>query len=160
MRKMLIAIDGSKGALRGVEYVGDQFGSVGDLRITLYQVSRGVPPQWWDDGHILNERETEARRAVLDKWLANQKIMVEATFQKAIETLIRNGVNPGQIEIKSVQEPVANVADCILTEARNGGYQTLVIGRCGHSSAAHFLLGSIASRIIHRGAGLAICVVE
>ncbi len=160
MRKMLIAIDGSKGALKGVEYVGEQFGGMGDLQITLYQVSQGVPPEWWDDGHILNDLERETRRAVLDKWLANQKIMVEATFQKATETLIRNGINPEQIMIKSVQEPVANVADCILTEAKEGGYQTLVIGRCGHSSTAHFLLGSIASKIINRGAGLAICVVE
>ncbi len=160
MKAMLVAIDGSKGALKGVEYVGEQFGGMGDLRITLYQVSQGVPPEWWDDGHILNEQEREARKAVLDRWLANQKIMLEATFKEAIETLIRKGINPEQIETKAVHEVVADVADCILTEAKNGGYQTLVIGRCGHSSTTHYLLGSIASRIINRGAGLAICVVE
>ncbi len=159
MKKMLIAIDGSKGASRAVEYVGEQFGGMGDLRITLYQVSLGVPPEWWDDGHILNEMEKEARKAVLDKWFGNQKIMREATFRKATEALTSKGINPGQIETKLVQEPIANVADCILTEAKVGGYQTLVIGRCGHSSTAH-LLGSIASRILNRGSGLAICVVE
>ncbi len=160
MKKMLIAIDGSKGALRAVEYVGEQFSGMGDVQITLYHVSQGVPPELWDDGHILNETEKGARKSVLDTWQANKKIMLEATFQKAIEALTTKGINPEQIETKSTQEPVADVPDCILTEARNGGYQTLVIGRCGHSSTAHFLLGSIASRIVNHGAGLAICVVE
>ncbi len=85
---------------------------------------------------------------------------LEVTFQKAIEVLTRKGINPEYIETKSVQEPVPSVADCILTEARDEGYQTLVKGRCGHSSTAHFVLGSIASRIINRGAGLIICVVK
>ena len=160
MKKMLIAIDGSKGALKGVEYVAEQFAGISDLRITLFHVTPGVPPEMWDDAHILNEGEKAARKTVLEKWEANQKITTKATFQAAIEIIVQKGINREQIETKSIREPMSDVADCIVTEARNGAYQTLVIGRCGHSSTVHFLMGSIASRIINRGAGMAICVVE
>ncbi|HMK74581.1 MAG TPA: universal stress protein [Thermodesulfobacteriota bacterium] len=54
MRKILIVIDGSEGALKAVDYAGKQFTGMGDLQITLYHVSPGVPPELWDDGHILN----------------------------------------------------------------------------------------------------------
>jgi nucleotide-binding universal stress UspA family protein len=160
MKKMLLAIDGSKGALKGVKYVGEQFAGISDLRITLFHVPLGVPPELWDDGHILTEGEKAARKAVLDKWEANQKFTIEATFQAAIEILIQKGVNREQVETKTIRESMYDVAECILTEARDGGYLTLVIGRCGHSSTPHYLMGSITNSILNRGAGIAICVVE
>ena len=160
MKKILVAIDGSKGALKAVDYVGQQFVGMSDLQITLFHVLPGVVPELWDDGHILTGEEKAARNAVLDKWLANQKLKLDPIFQTATETLRGKGINPDQIETKSVSGSAANVTECILTEARTGGYQTLVLGRCGHSPAAHFFMGSIASRIINHGAGITICVVE
>jgi nucleotide-binding universal stress UspA family protein len=160
MKKMLVAIDGSKGGLKAVEYVGQQFAGMSDMRMTLFHVLPGVAPELWDDGHVLTEEEKTARNVVLDKWLANQKLKLDPIFQTAIETLTRNGINPEQIETKSISGSAAKVTDCLLTEAKTGGYQTLVLGRCGHSPAAHFFMGSIANRIINHGAGIAICVVE
>ena len=160
MKKMLIAIDGSKGALKAVDYAGDQFRGIRDLRITLFHVLQGVPPELWDDGHILTEGEKTSRKVVLDKWMANQKLKIEPIFQTAVEALTGKGINQGQIEKKLIYGSAANVVECILTEARAGGYQTLVMGRCGHSATAHFLLGSTVSKIINHGAGIAICVVE
>lgn len=157
---MLVAIDGSRGALKAVEYVGQQFAGMSDLQITLFHVLPGVAPELWDDGHILTEEERAARNVVLDKWVSNQKLKLAPIFQTAIEKLIRNGINPKQIETKSASESAAKVPDCILTEAKNGGYQTLVLGRCGHSPTAHYFMGSIASKIINHGAGITISVVE
>jgi len=159
MRKILIAIDGSEGALKAVDYAGNQFAGMGDLQITLYHVSPGIPPELWDDGHILNEEEKAARRKVLDKWLANQQAKIESVFQPAIENLTQRGIKPKQIETKSVSESVKNTAECILTEAKAGGYHTLIIGRCGASATVHALMGSIANKIASRGAGIAVCLV-
>ena len=159
MRKILIPIDGSEGASKAVDYAGKQFTGIGDLRITLYHVSLGVPPELWDDGHILNEEEKTARRKVLDKWLTNQQAKIESVFQPAIESLTQNGIKPKQIETKSVSESVRNTAECILAEAKAGGYQTLIMGRCGASTTAHALMGSIANKIISRAAGIAVCLV-
>lgn len=159
MSKILIAIDDSEGALKAVDYVGRQFTGISDLQITLYHVSPGVPPELWDDGHILSEQEKIAREKVLDKWLVNQKGRLESIFQPALKSLTQNGIHPEQIETKSISESVKNTAECILAEAKTGGYQTLILGRCGVSSATHALLGSIANKIINRASGVTVCVV-
>jgi len=159
MKKLLIAIDDSEGSLKAVDYVSRQFSGMTDLRITLYHVLLGEPPQFWDDGHLLTDEEKKARTTVIEKWLANQKNRLEPIFQKAIETLTRGGVSPDQISTKFTSESIDVIPQCILGEAKAGGYQTLVIGRCGRSRTIHFLLGSIATQIVNSAEGLAVCVV-
>ena len=44
--------------------------------------------------------------------------------------------------------------------AKDGGYLTLVLGRSHTSRVGELLLGSTTIKIIHRGAGLASCLVE
>ena len=158
MKKMLVAIDDSEGSWKAVDYVGQQFVGVDDLKITLFHVLLGLPPQFWDDGHFLTEEEKAARKIVVEKWLSNQKYVLEPLFNRAVEKLTASGIRPDQIETKSISESIDVIAQCILAEAKAGGYQTLVIGRCGRS-VKHFLLGSTASTIINAAAGMAICVV-
>ena len=159
MKKILVAIDGSEGALKAVDYVGRQFAGTVDLQITLFHVSPGIPPELWDDGHILSEQEKADRKKVLDKWLGNQKLQLESVFQPAVETLTKRGIEPKQIETKSASETVKNTPECILAEAKTGGYLTLIMGRCGLHRTAHALLGSTVDRIINEGADIATCVV-
>jgi len=159
MKKMLVAIDDSEGSWKAVDYVSQQFAGADDLKITLFHVLLGLPPQFWDDGHFLTEEETATRKAVIEKWLSNQNYVLEPLFSQAIEKLTKSGIRRDHIETKSVSESIDVIAQCILAEAKAGGYQTLVIGRCGRS-VKHFLLGSTASTIINAGAGMAICVVE
>ena len=159
MKKVLIAMDESEGSLRAVEHVAKQFVGMSDLQITLFHVLLGVPPQFWDDGHLLTDEEREARKSVIEKWVINQKTRLDSIFQKAIETLTRRGIPRDQISTKFISESLDVIAQCILAEAKAGGYQTLVIGRCGRSRTMHFLLGSIATQVVNAGEGLAVCVV-
>jgi nucleotide-binding universal stress UspA family protein len=159
MKKVLIAIDDSEGSLKAVGHVARQLAGMSDLQITLFHVLLGEPPQFWDDGHFLTDEEREARKIVIEKWVANQKAVLESIFQKAIDKLTRGGIPRDQISTKFTSESLDVIPQCILAEAKAGGYQTLVIGRCGRSRAKHFLLGSIANRIVNAGEGLAVCVV-
>lgn len=159
MRRMMIALDDSEGSFKAVEYVGRQFAGIGDLQITLFHVLPGLPPDFWDDGHILTDPEAAVRKSVIDQWLSNQKARMEPVYEKAISTLARHGIGPHQIQKKSAGEP-GGIADTILREARSGAYDTLVMGRCGRSHTTHALMGSIAGKIVNHGAGVAICVVE
>jgi len=160
MKKILVAIEGSEGALKAVDYVGRQFAGTADMQITLFNVSPGVPPELWDDGHILSEEEKADRKKVLDKWLNNQRLQLESVFQPAVETLTKRGIEAKQIETKSASESVKNTPECILAEAKTGGYLTLIMGRCGLHRTAHALLGSTVSKILNGGAEIATCVVE
>jgi len=160
MKRILIAVDGSEGALKAVAHAAEQIRGQSNLQITLFYVSPGVPPEMWDDGHILTEEETRERKAVLDKWLDNQKIKTDSVFRPAIEVLTKAGIDCRQVETKSLSETVKNTAECILAEARAGGYETLVLGRCGASRTTHALLGSTVRTILNNGVGMAVWVAE
>jgi nucleotide-binding universal stress UspA family protein len=159
MKKILIAIDGSEGSLKAVEYVGRQFSGVPDVRVTLFHVLSGLPPEFWDEGHIFSEKERASRKEVEEQWLAQQQKKFEPILQTAREMLSGHGIAPEQIDARFAFETIAIVPDCIVAEAKDGGYQTLVIGRCGQHHARHLILGSNTSTIVQYGSGLAVCVV-
>ena len=159
MRRILVAITGSKRSSKTVEYCGKQFSGMSDLSLTLLHVLPSLPPLFWDDGHILTKEERELRQEVVEKWLENQKLATEPMFRSAIGILTGEGIKPNQIETKTISDST-DPATSILEEARDGGYLTLVIGRSASSRVTELLLGTTTIRIIKRGAGLAICVVE
>ena len=157
MKKTLIAIDDSKSAMKAVEYAAQQFGGASDLHIALVHVLPNLPALFWDEGHILNEEEKKERKKVVDKWLADRKAKIEPVFKKAVETLSMKGIQPQQIQTKTISDST-DVAGSLLEEAKDGGYQTVIIGRCDRS--AKHLLGSITSRVVNQGSGVAITIVE
>ncbi len=159
MRKILIAVDGSPCALKAVDYTAQYFSCIQELRITVLHVLPYLATSLWDDGHILTKEEQDARKKVVDTWTRNQKMRAEPIFREAVAVLIGKGISPEQIETKTISDS-SDVADSILEETRNGGFQTLVVGRCGETAAKRFLIGSVTSKIISHGAGITVCIVE
>jgi nucleotide-binding universal stress UspA family protein len=146
MNKILVAIDDSEGALKAVDFVGHLFAGAGDSKVTVLHVIPNLPAPLWDDGHILTEEEREARKQVIDKWLDNQKLRLQ-------------GVSRDRIETKTLTDTL-DVAEKILFEVKDGGYQMLAIGRHGYSKTKRLIMGSVAASIINHGSGMAVCVVE
>lgn len=159
MKKILVAIDGSDNAMKAVEYVASQLSGTDDLFLTILHVLPYPPAPLWDDGHIPTEEESEIRTKYLEKWLKNEKTKLVPVFDRAVAILTRNNIKPENIRTKSVSDSI-DVPGSILEEAKDGGYNTLVMGRRGLSPAKHLLLGSVTSKVINHGAGIAICVVE
>jgi len=159
MKKMLLSIDGSECSLRAVEYTGKQFSGMRDLQITLLHVLPYPPAPLWDDGHIPTKEEKEEREKAIERWLAGQRAKTEPLFDKAMAILTGSGISPAQLEKKVISDST-DVADSILEEARDGGYQTLVLGRRGLSPVKKVFMGSVTAKIINHGAGVAVCVVE
>lgn len=158
MRKILIAFDGSEGAMAAVDYVGRQFSGLTGVKVTLLYVLPQLPPPLWDDGHILSTDEKDDRKKVVRKWASNQKTRIEGLFVGACKSLVKQGIKAAQIE-RTIKLDFNNVADGILDAARSGNYTTLVIGRCSASRMKHLFTGSVTTKIVNHGAGLAICVV-
>jgi len=159
MRKILIAIDDSEGSLKAVDFVGQQFAGVKDLKITLLHVIPNLPAPLWDDGHILTQEERDTRNQVIDKWLANQRLKLEPMFTKAAEMLTKRGIDKNQLDTRTVADTL-DVAGSILHEVKDGDYQMLAIGRHGYSKTERLIIGSVATAVINRGEGMAICVIE
>ena len=157
----MIAIDDTEGSMKAVSYVGQHFGQLPDLKITLFHVLPGLPSRFWDDGHILSSEEKTNREKVISRWRENQKPMLEGIFAQAKKALAEKGIKPEFVNTKSASAEQVTVAEAIIDEARSGGYDLLVVGRvCRHSPARHALLGDNTTALIHRGAGVALCVVE
>jgi nucleotide-binding universal stress UspA family protein len=154
---MLIALDDSTAAMRAVEYAGQQFGGNGDIEVGLVHVLPNLPAIFWDEGHILSEDEKKERKKVVDKWIADRKAKMDPVFRKAAEVLAKNGIKTAQVRTKSLSDST-DVALSILEEARDAGYQTIVVGRCDHPSK--HLLGSVSGKIVNLGEGFAVTVVE
>jgi len=159
MERLLIAIDGSEGSKKAVEHVAFHHTLTPGLKVTLLNVLPELPPEFWDEGHILNETERAERERTIEKWKENQKLKIEAVFESASAILCRGGINPESIEKKTVMGP-GGVADEILDEARKGGYGDLILGRRGHSGASKFLMGSVSTKVVNHGTGFTICLVE
>lgn len=159
MRKILIAVDGSGYAAKALEYAGQQFSGMSDLRITLLHVLSYLAASLWDDGHILSKQERDERNKVADKWMDTQRQKAEPILRGAVAALVKRGIMETQIETKTISDST-DIADSIIEETRSGGYQMLVLGRCGLTAAKRFLMGSVTNKIIDRGAGTAVCVVE
>jgi len=160
MKKILVAIDESENALKALDFAATLLEGSGDVQITLFHVLPDFPPMFWDDGHILDEQERAARNQVIEKWKENQQLKLGPIFKEALDLLEKRGVKKDRVDTKSQVESLDVVADCILEEARTGGYQMLVIGRHGYSKTRRLIMGSVTSMVITNGSGLAVCVVE
>jgi nucleotide-binding universal stress UspA family protein len=159
MKKMLLAVDDSKGAMKAVEYVCDQFCGVPDVEIVLIHVLPNLPAIFWDEGHILSAEEKKERQKVVDLWVARQKLKIEPILRSAVEKIVKKGIRPEQVTTKFLVG-ATDVALSILDEARESGHRTIVMGRRGLSGIKNAIMGSVTNKVIHLGTGMAIVVVE
>jgi len=64
------SLDESQYAGRMISHVGEYFGKLPGTRVTLFHVMPAKPPGYWDDGHILDEKERSERQRIVVKWRA------------------------------------------------------------------------------------------
>lgn len=159
MRKLLIGVHDKNCSLRAVTWVMRQFPEVHDLEVTLVHVIPDLPAMYWDDGHILSSAEAEERRRVIETGTARQRDYIEPILQGAIYDLVRHGFPQDRVGMRVVTGTV-DVADSLLDLAAEGGYTTIVVGRCGIADGKHFMVGSVVSKLIHKAVDRAVCVVQ
>jgi nucleotide-binding universal stress UspA family protein len=158
MGKILIAVDGSDSSMKAVRYAGRQFMWKEDMNVTILHVLPYPPAPLWDDGHIPEGAEKEARDKAIERWLQNERRKFELFFTTAVEALAGAGVAAERIETRTISDST-DAAASILEAARDGGYETLVLGRRGLSASKRFLLGSVTSKIVDHCSGITLCVV-
>jgi len=150
---ILLAYDNSQSSLRAAEYVGQMFGNVEGIKVTLFSVYDKIPDHDMGDSPITSklrgrisalEREREVGRQIMDE---------------AKKHLVRMGFNEDQVELKYVERK-KSVAKQIIDEAKRGGYGTVVLGRRGQNNIQNMLFGTVSGSVISNLTGATICVVE
>jgi len=158
MAKLLIALDSSKGAWGAVEYVAKTFGNTPGVQVTLFHVLSGLPPAFWDDGHILEEKERDSRKRLVAAWQQDQEKQWRNLVRKANQHLGAAGLAPKAVHHK-FKPKYFDVAEDILEEAQAGAYDTVVMGRRGLGLAKSLLLGSVTRKVVDNANGCAVAIV-
>jgi nucleotide-binding universal stress UspA family protein len=157
--KVLIALDSSQGAWGAVEYVAQAFGQTPGVQVTLLHVLSGLPPAFWDDGHILGEKEKESRQQLVAGWQKEQEKKWQGLVKKAHELLTKAGVAKDAV-VNKFQPKDYDVAEDILNVAAAGNYDTIVMGRRGLSMAKTLVLGSVTHKVVQGAKNCAVIIVE
>jgi nucleotide-binding universal stress UspA family protein len=156
--KVLIALDSSEGAWRAVEYVAATCGQTPGVQVTLLHVLSGLPPAFWDDGHILEDKERESRQRLVANWQKEQEKNWQGLVEKARELLTKAGIPPDAV-VNKFKPKYYDVAEDILREAEAGGFANIVMGRRGLGMAKTLLLGSVTNKVVQNAKGQAVTIV-
>ena len=155
--KLLIALDKSEGAWHAVEYVVKTFAQTPGVEVTLLHILGGLPPAFWDDGHILSDKEREARQRMIDNWQAEKEKEWQGLVSKATDVLQAAGVS---VVNSRFRPKYYDEAEDIVNEAVEGDYSTIVMGRRGLGAAKSLLLGSVTNKVVQNSRGKALIIVE
>lgn len=158
--KILIALDNSEGAWGAVEYVAQAFGTTPGVQVTLLHILPGLPPQFWDHGHIIvNGKENKSLQRLVDSWEAEQEKQWHSLMQKARGRLEKAGI-PEDAVTDRFKPKYYDVAEDILDEAETGGFDHIVMGRRGLGKAKALLLGSVTNKVAQKARSGAVTIVS
>jgi nucleotide-binding universal stress UspA family protein len=133
--KILVAIDASEGAMKGIDYVNTMVDSL-HWEVTLFHAVR--------DFH--SEQLHQAEKSM------------EYVFEEAFGHLEKAGFNSNQITTRMITG-VPSRAGAIVVEALKEGYGTIVVGRRGLSHVEEFSMGRVSNKVIQMAREMAVWVV-
>jgi nucleotide-binding universal stress UspA family protein len=150
---ILVAVDGSENAKRAVDHLSFILGSCADegIKILLFNAYPGLLTL---AGPRIIPNLSEfpiSRQQYEDK--------TNSLFEECEKMLLEAGVSPGSIKKKTCFK-CSDIGKAILSEARKGGYGTIVMGRRGISKAKEFFMGSVSNRILQQAEDLAVWIIN
>ncbi len=141
-KKIVIPLDGSKTALKSLDYVLQMFGLQHDLNLSLIYIMPSFPPILIDDKTI--DKETYAQMASGDKKLVNK---AERLLKEAKNALIEKGFSEKRIEAifrkkeKGIAQDVCDWADRKMVDA-------VLVTRRGQSDLETFFMGRVSESLV------------
>ena len=145
--RIFVALDGSLGALRAVNFVCKMLNTP-DSVVCLAHIVR-LP--WTRDGVEIDE--DIANRIAL----AHEESM-KRVFEKAVHRLLDAGFVPENIATKVIKTSGSRAA-CILNEAKAARFGTIVLGRKGLDDVSEFHMGRIPYKLGYIAKDIALWLV-
>ena len=158
-QNVLVAMEGTPEARALADYSSEYFVGCSDLNYSFVHIIPPLPPEFWDDGHILNESEQEQRRARIEKWRTEWTGGVERCMAQGRDILAGSGADPRKVETM-VLPTREGIARDLLTEIDAHKFAIVVMGRKSFREKKPFALGSHASKILQNSKGVILCLVN
>lgn len=155
-RKMLVALDDSKNAMRTIEFITRTF-SPFEKDITLFSVLPDTAALCDMNSPELTPyflTETSSFRQIEEQ----KKQLVLKALEQAKGQLVAAGFDKDRIQLK-VQIKKAGIARDIIEEAK-GGYAMIIMGRRGLSGVQEFILGSVSQKVLHSVKDISVLIVN
>jgi nucleotide-binding universal stress UspA family protein len=153
-KKLLIAVDASIYSSNTLHYLEGLFAGLVDIRIHLFSVVPCNPSQvnreWLDELELMSalSKEEQKRYAAAKRYL-----------KQAVERLGRNGIAPEQVSTEVKVSP-GSPAEEVLSAARKGMFDALVIGRRGVSRLEELIMGSVSCTVFEKCHDVPIWIVD
>ncbi len=154
-KKILVAMDGSEGAMAAAEYVGNVLGDACP-ELLLLNVVRGLLALELSYEELSFEERDLIK--LTKEELEKAKVEMESVFEDATKKLEQKGVDIRRIKTKFVSEAISR-AGSIVEEADKGGYDTIVVGRRGLSKVEAFFMGRVSSKVMQLAKEKALWIV-
>lgn len=148
--KVMIAVDGSENSLKAVDHFALMVSNNPDIRISFFHAQ----PKFRDFCPIDTELADNDRFE--DIFLRGNKRCINQFYTHALSILEDSGFKKNQIELK-IADSFFNPGKAIVDEAKQGGYDTIIIGRRGINRA--FFTGSVSRYVINQISDTALWVV-
>ncbi len=143
-RKILVAFDGSEGALEAVRYVG-KIPPLQEMKVVLFNVYSKIPEEYWD---LEKQAPLGWRLKEVKAWEMGFKKSIREHMENATRILWRAGF-PKEVVKTNIHERKKGIARDILTEAKRG-YSCVVVGRKGVSKVKDLILGSVSTKLLEK----------
>lgn len=138
--KILLAFDGSNGSWKAVDCIGELLDPA-TCEVMLCHVIRSLGLQ------PLRIEKVFAPKHERD-WIEAGKQEIVPALAEAQKRLLKAGLSAERVSSKILTYEKSRAA-AIAKAARSGGYDTIVLGRRGHTSLAHFMIGRVSRKIIN-----------
>lgn len=145
--KLLIAMDGSAGAMKAVDFAGAFLADNG-CEFCLLSVIRGVE----------DRREIETL-GPSDTLLQSAEKQIARAFEESKQRLVASGIDPTAISTKIVTGARSR-AEVIVEEGRQGDFGTVIMGRRGLTQPRDFFLGRVTHKVIHLARDKSVWIVN
>ncbi|MDY6838226.1 MAG: universal stress protein [Thermodesulfobacteriota bacterium] len=155
-KRILLAVDESKNAMKAVNYVAKSMQPEG--HVTLFSVIPDPTAACGLDSPSLTptfKKNKQAFCAIEE----TKKDRLKTFMEKAKKVLVEAGFASKDVTTR-IRKKKVGIARDILKEAQQGKYDTLVIGRRGLSSVKQFLFGSVSNKVVQLAKKVSVIVVD
>jgi nucleotide-binding universal stress UspA family protein len=155
-KKILLAVDESKSSRKVFRYVIENMQPTAE--ITLLSILPDATAACGLDSPSLTPLFNANKRAFCSIE-DTKKAIVKKFLKEAKDNLVKAGFPSRKLKTL-LRKKRKGIARDILKEAETGGYDTIVVGRKGHTRVKDFFMGSVSNKIIHLASDKAVIVVD